>query len=72
MKLDLTTFARNLNQRLLEINRTENLHWNYIHSVNDADWVWERCVSTAKLWDQCVDLEIEIEDLIAERRRAAA
>lgn len=72
MKIDLAAFARNLNQRLLEINRAENLHWNYIHSQNDADWVWERCVSTAKLWDQCVDLEIEIEDLIAERRRIAA
>jgi hypothetical protein len=71
MTFDPHALARNLNQALLRENRFENLHWNYIHSVNDADWVWERCMKTARLWDECVDLEIVIEDLIAGARRAA-
>lgn len=72
MIFDPAAFARNLNQRLLAVNRQANLHWSFIYTTDDSDWVWERLVTAAKYWDECVDLEIEIEDLIHDARRRAA
>lgn len=65
-------FARNLNAALLRINMQDNIVANYIHEHRQTEGAWDRCVLTARRVDECIDLEVEIEDLIWERERAAA
>lgn len=64
--------ARALNAACVHHFRQANIHANYVHEHAQTEGAWNRCVETARLWDACIDLEIEIEDLIAERKYAAA
>lgn len=58
--------ARGLNAACVHHFRQANIHANYVHEHAQTEGAWLRCVETARLWDECVDQEVEIEDLIAE------
>lgn len=61
------TLAREIVQACLRRARALNIEANYVHEHAQTEGAWDRCVRTARLIDECIDLEVEVEDLIAER-----
>lgn len=61
------TLARAIVQACLRRARADNIEANYYHEHRQTEGAWDECVRTARLIDECIDLEIEVEDLIAER-----